>query len=78
MLGTLFIRDDPIFSGLSIALIFGIGVSTLLTLLVIPVRYYAWLKKKAGWPLTPGLGSGEAVMFDLNKRRSKVKPSVRA
>jgi multidrug efflux pump subunit AcrB len=41
MLGALFILDDPIFSGLAIALIFGILVSTLLTLVVIPVLYYA-------------------------------------
>ena len=40
MLGALFILDDPIFSGLAISLIFGIMVSTLLTLLVIPVLYY--------------------------------------
>ena len=40
MLGALFILDDPIFNGLAIALIFGIMVSTLLTLVVIPVLYY--------------------------------------
>jgi multidrug efflux pump subunit AcrB len=40
-MGALFILDDPIFNGLAIALIFGILVSTLLTLLVIPVVYYA-------------------------------------
>jgi len=37
MLGALFILDDPIFNGLAISLIFGILVSTLLTLVVIPV-----------------------------------------
>jgi multidrug efflux pump subunit AcrB len=42
MLGALFIVDDPIFSGLAISLIFGILVSTLLTLVVIPVMYYAF------------------------------------
>jgi hypothetical protein len=41
MLGALFILDDPIFNGLAISLIFGIFVSTLLTLVVIPVLYYA-------------------------------------
>ena len=40
MLGAVFILDDPIFNGLAISLIFGILVSTLLTLLVIPVLYY--------------------------------------
>ncbi len=41
MLGALFIVDDPIFAGLALSLIFGIFVSTLLTLVVIPVLYYA-------------------------------------
>jgi multidrug efflux pump subunit AcrB len=41
MLGALFILDDPIFNGLAISLVFGILVSTLLTLIVIPVLYYA-------------------------------------
>ena len=41
MLGALFILDDPIFNGLAISLVFGILVSTLLTLVVIPVLYYA-------------------------------------
>ena len=36
MLGAFFILDDPIFNGLAISLIFGIFVSTLLTLVVIP------------------------------------------
>ncbi len=41
MLGAAFILDDPIFNGLAISLLFGIFVSTLLTLVVIPVLYYA-------------------------------------
>jgi multidrug efflux pump subunit AcrB len=41
MLGAVFILDDPIFNGLAISLLFGIFVSTVLTLLVIPVLYYA-------------------------------------
>lgn len=45
MLGALFILDDPIFSGLAISLIFGILVSTVLTLVVIPVMYYAFMRK---------------------------------
>ena len=40
MLGAFFILDDPIFNGLAISLIFGILVSTLLTLVVIPVLYF--------------------------------------
>jgi len=46
MLGAFFILTDPIFSGLAISLIFGILVSTLLTLVVIPVMYYAFMRKK--------------------------------
>jgi multidrug efflux pump subunit AcrB len=45
MLGATFILDDPIFSGLAVSLIFGILVSTLLTLVVIPVVYYAYTYK---------------------------------
>ena len=40
MIGALFILDDPIFNGLAISLIFGILVSTLLTLVVIPTLYF--------------------------------------
>jgi len=46
MLGALFILDDPIFNGLAIALLFGILVSTVLTLVVIPVLYYAVNRKR--------------------------------
>src|SRR5690606_35802571 len=42
MLGAFFILDDPIFSGLAVSLVSGIFVSTVLTLLVIPVVYYAY------------------------------------
>ncbi len=42
MLGAVFILDDPIFNGLAISLIFGILISTLLTLVVIPVLYYSF------------------------------------
>lgn len=41
MVGGFFILDDPIFNGLAISLIFGLLVSTLLTLVVIPLLYYA-------------------------------------
>ena len=46
MIGALFILDDPIFNGLAIALIFGLTVSTLLTLIVIPVMYYAFAPQR--------------------------------
>jgi multidrug efflux pump subunit AcrB len=43
MLAAFFILGDPIFNGLAVALIFGILVSTALTLLVIPLLYFAHL-----------------------------------
>lgn len=42
MMGGFFILDDPIFGGLAVSLIFGLLVSTVLTLVVIPVVYYAY------------------------------------
>ncbi|MFO1503894.1 MAG: efflux RND transporter permease subunit [Steroidobacteraceae bacterium] len=45
MIGGLFILDDPIFNGLAVSLIFGILVSTVLTLVVIPLLYYSYLRR---------------------------------
>lgn len=56
MMGAFFILDDPIFSGLAVSLIFGIFVSTLLTLVVIPVLYYATHYRKHASP-TSGVSS---------------------
>ena len=55
MMGALFILDDPIFNGLAISLLFGIFVSTLLTLVVIPVLYYAatWRAEAARATICP-------------------------
>ena len=44
MMGAFFILDDPIFNGLAISLIFGILISTMLTLIVIPVLFYSFRK----------------------------------
>ena len=46
MIGAFFILDDPIFNGLAVSLIFGILVSTVLTLVVIPVLYYALFRRR--------------------------------
>lgn len=46
MLGAFFILDDPIFNGLAISLIFGIFVSTVLTLVVIPLLYFVAYHRK--------------------------------
>ncbi len=48
ILGAFFILDDPIFSGLAVSLVFGILVSTILTLVVIPVFYYAVMYRRQG------------------------------
>ncbi|MGC4078717.1 MAG: efflux RND transporter permease subunit [Rubrivivax sp.] len=50
MTGAVFILDDPIFNGLAISLLFGIAVSTLLTLVVIPVLYYALFRRRHETP----------------------------
>jgi len=44
MAGAFFILDDPIFNGLAISLVSGVLVSTMLTLLVIPLLYYGLLR----------------------------------
>ncbi len=53
MLGAFFILDDPIFNGLAISLIFGILVSTLLTLIVIPLLYYVAYRNRVAVLLPP-------------------------
>jgi multidrug efflux pump subunit AcrB len=45
MTGAFFILDDPIFNGLAISLIFGILISTLFTLILIPMLYYVYKRK---------------------------------
>ena len=53
MLDAFFLLDDPIFNGLAIALIFGILVSTALTLVVIPLLYFvAYRNRLLGLPHT--------------------------
>ena len=53
MIGAFFILDDPIFNGLAISLIFGILVSTLLTLVVIPVLYFALYRRRMELSVAP-------------------------
>jgi multidrug efflux pump subunit AcrB len=51
MTGAFFILDDPIFNGLAVSLIFGILVSTVLTLVLIPILYFSYLNRKAAAPV---------------------------
>ena len=47
MTGAFFILDDPIFNGLAVSLIFGILVSTALTLVLIPILYFSYRNRSA-------------------------------
>jgi multidrug efflux pump subunit AcrB len=53
MIGGFFIIDDPIFQGLAVSLIFGILVSTVLTLVVIPLLYFGWMARRQSTPVPP-------------------------
>ncbi len=61
MVGAFVIILDPIFQGLAVSLLFGVGASTVLTLVVIPVLYYLWIggrRPLAACP-SPQQGDGE-------------------
>jgi multidrug efflux pump subunit AcrB len=47
MVGAFVIILDPIFQGLAVSLLFGVGASTLLTLLVIPLLYYHFVGRSS-------------------------------
>ena len=61
MAGAFFILDDPIFNGLAISLIFGIFVSTMLTLVVIPLLTYVALRRKAAPPVSTTTSAPEGA-----------------
>jgi len=46
MVGAYFILNDPIFNGLAISLVFGLAVSTLLTVVVVPLSYYVMARRR--------------------------------
>ncbi len=57
MVGAFVIILDPIFQGLAVSLLFGVGASTLLTLVVIPVLYSTLIGERArSVPLPPKTG----------------------
>ncbi|MDF0645806.1 MAG: efflux RND transporter permease subunit [Nitrospira sp.] len=64
MVSALVIILDPIFQGLAVSLLFGVGTSTLLTLFVIPLLYY-WIAghtAQSGRPsMETAMGNGETV-----------------
>jgi len=61
MLAAIPITLDPIFSGLAWALIFGLSVSTVFTLFVVPVTYDLVYRKKPGHGLKVAGASEEAT-----------------
>src|SRR3569833_246627 len=78
MLGALFILDDPIFNGLAISLIFGILVSTVLTLVVIPLFYYRLYRRRFTSLSTP-TQTGEArheILATRSRRRRQLHSIV--
>ena len=50
MVGAFVIILDPIFQGLAVSLLFGVGAATLLTLVVIPVLYYTLAGERRAMP----------------------------
>ena len=75
MVGAFVIVLDPIFQGLAVSLLFGVGVSTVLTLIVIPLLYYHVIRTPA--PAGPrssepvlGVGQGDLLEQELANRPS--------
>ena len=72
MVGACVIILDPIFQGLAVSLLFGVGASTLLTLVVIPVLYFH-LGGRRRTPLEP---STDPVFGEGKLTRSTQKPTA--
>jgi multidrug efflux pump subunit AcrB len=69
MVGAFVIILDPIFQGLAVSLLFGVGASTLLTLVVIPVLYYHVMGRPRGSSpegTHAPLGNGEVPSLAAN------------
>ncbi len=66
MVGAFVIILDPIFQGLAVSLLFGVGASTLLTLVVIPVLYY--LVSRSGRKAEPAVTEQGAVTAEVLAR----------
>jgi len=65
MVGAFVIILDPIFQGLAVSLLFGVGASTVLTLIVIPVLYYYVSSRAMGSAHAAGkavVGGSDAVL----------------
>lgn len=62
MVGAFVIILDPIFQGLAVSLLFGVGASTILTLVMIPLLYYLWIGTRR--PM-PACSSPEEATMDV-------------
>ncbi len=71
MVGAFVIILDPIFQGLAVSLLFGVGASTLLTLIVIPVLYF----HMSGRQRTPLEPSTDPVFGEGELARPTLKPT---
>jgi Cu/Ag efflux pump CusA len=71
MVGAFVIILDPIFQGLAVSLLFGVGASTLLTLIVIPVLYF----HMSGRQRTPLEPSTDPVFGEGELARATQKPT---
>lgn len=65
VIGAVIILFDPIFQGLAISLVFGAIVSTVLTLIVVPLIYYMTEKKK--WEKIHAANVSDEEEFNLNR-----------
>ncbi len=65
VIGAVIILFDPIFQGLAISLVFGAIVSTILTLIVVPLIYYMTEKKK--WEKIHAGNVSDEEEFNLNR-----------
>jgi multidrug efflux pump subunit AcrB len=65
VIGAVIILFDPIFQGLAISLVFGAIVSTILTLIVVPLIYYIVERKK--WEASPDRSKTEEKETQKNK-----------
>jgi len=74
MAGALFILDDPIFSGLAVSLLFGLFVSSLLTLVVIPIVYYGVMRNRVEWIRTATAFAGAPASSRHPKARRSISP----
>ena len=78
MVGAFVIILDPIFQGLAVSLLFGVGASTLLTLFVIPLLYYRIVGQtvRSGRPSVEiAMVNGEAVTHRVRAEGVSVRAS---